>query len=133
MHRWLVWNVLFPLHEWKKGHPSFRILKDMEAADFLTACEIEELRAKKLRALIEYSYSNVSYIRGVMDQSGITPRDIQGPADLRRLPLMRKADVRKNREAMRSRIAGKLTSFSTGGSTGEPLLYDLPKDRIASW
>jgi phenylacetate-CoA ligase len=34
---------------------------------------------------------------------------------------------------MRSRIARKLTSFSTGGSTGEPLLFDLPKERIASW
>lgn len=133
MHRWLVWNVLFPLHEWKKGHPSFRILKEMEAADFLTASEIEELRAAKLRALFEYSYANVPYIRNVMEQAGVTPRDIQGPADLCRLPLMRKADVRKNREAMRSRIAGKLTSFSTGGSTGEPLLYDLPKERIASW
>jgi phenylacetate-CoA ligase len=133
MHRWLVWNVFFPLHEWAKGHPSFPILKEMEAADFLTAPEIEELRAAKLRRLTQYGYENVPYVQTVMQQAGLHPSDIQGPADLPKLPLLRKADVRTHREQMRSRIAGKLTSFSTGGSTGEPLLFDLPKERIASW
>jgi len=133
MRRWLTWNVMFPLHEWAKGHPSFRILKEMEAAEFLTVAEMEQLRAAKLRKLIEYAYANVPYIQNVMQQANLKPADIQGPADLLRLPLMRKADVRKHREQMRSRIAGKFTSFSTGGSTGEPLIYDLPKERIASW
>jgi phenylacetate-CoA ligase len=133
MHRWLVWNILFPLHEWKKGHPTFRILKDMEVAGSLSLRELEELRVRKLRALLEYGYENVPYVQRIMRKAGLSPSDIQGPADLIRLPLMRKADVRKHRDEMRSRIAGKLTSFSTGGSTGEPLLYDLPKERIASW
>lgn len=133
MHRWLVWNVFFPLHEWVKGHPSFRILKEMESADFLTRGEVEKLRAAKLQQLLKYAYAHVPYIHNVIRQAGLEPSDIQGPADLARLPLMRKADVRKNREQMRSSLAGKLTSFSTGGSTGEPLLFDLPQERIASW
>ena len=129
----LVWNVIFPLHERIKGHPTFRILKEMEQADFLTREEMERLRAAKLRSFFEYAYENVPYVRTVMDRAGMTPEDVRGPSDLVHLPLLRKADVRKNREAMRSRTAGKLTSFSTGGSTGEPLLFDLPKERIASW
>ncbi len=133
MQRWLVWNVLFPLHEWAKGHPSFRILKEMEAADRLPAAELAALRDRKLRQLIDYGYAHVPYVQRIMREAGLTPADIQGPADLRRLPLMRKADVRRHRAELRSQIAGKLTSFSTGGSTGEPLLYDLPKERIASW
>ena len=133
MHRWLVWNVFFPLHEWAKGHPTFRILKDMEAADLLTAAELEQLRAAKLKDFLCYGYENVPYVRNVMQQARIEPSDIRGPADLVYFPLMRKADVRKNREIMRSRVAGKLTLFSTGGSTGEPLLFDLPQERIASW
>ena len=133
MHRWLVWNVFFPLHEWAKGHPSFRILKEMEATEFLTVAEMEQLRADKLRQFLQETYANVPYIRDIMRQAGVEPSQICGPADLVRLPLMRKADVRKNREQMRSRSAGKLTSFSTGGSTGEPLLFDLPQERIASW
>jgi phenylacetate-CoA ligase len=133
MHRWLVWHVFFPLHEWAKGHPSFRILKDMEATVSFSLPQLEELRARKLRALLEYGWANVPYVQRILREACLSPSDIQGPADLVRLPIMRKADVRKNRDEMRSRIAGKLTSFSTGGSTGEPLLYDLPKERIASW
>jgi phenylacetate-CoA ligase len=133
MQRWLVWNLFFPLHEWAKGHPSFRILKDMERNEFLTASAMEELRARKLQNLIRYGYENVPYVQSIMREAGVGPADIQGPGDLRKLPLLRKADVRKHRERLRSRIAGKLTSFSTGGSTGEPLLFDLPKERIASW
>ena len=45
---------------------------------------------------------------------------------------MRKADARANREALRSDIAGKLSSFTTGGSTGDPLIFDLAKRRVAS-
>jgi phenylacetate-CoA ligase len=45
---------------------------------------------------------------------------------------MRKADVRQNRDSLRSDIAGKLSSYTTGGSTGEPLIFDLAKRRIAS-
>lgn len=133
MHRWLVWNVLMPIHEGMKGHPSFRILKELEAASVLDSAGMAELRAAKLRKLIQYAFENVPYVRRNMDAAGLKVSDIQSPEDLRKLPLMRKADVRANREAMRSKIAGKLTQFSTGGSTGEPLIYDLPKERIASW
>jgi phenylacetate-CoA ligase len=133
MHRWLVWNVVFPLQEWVKGHPTFGILKEMEATDLLTAEEVEQLRAVKLRQLVTYAYANVPHIQSVMRERGIIPDDIRGPGDLNRLPIMRKADVRKHRDQLRSRIAGKLTPYSTGGSTGEPLLFDLPKERSASW
>jgi len=129
IHRWLVWNVLFPLQERVKGHPTFRILKEMEAADLLSPGELDELRSAKLRQFIAYTQSNVPYVRDVMRQSGIELSDIREPADLRRFPLMRKAEVRKHREQLRSSIAGKLTPSSTGGSTGEPLLFDLPPER----
>jgi phenylacetate-CoA ligase len=132
MHRWLIWNVLFPLHEWVKGHPTFRVLKEMEEADFLTTTEMEQLRAVKLRNLFQYAYANVPYVQSMMQQANLKPADIHGPADLVRLPLMRKADVRKHRMELRSRIAGKLDSISTGGSSGEPLIFDISMERLAA-
>ena len=132
MHRWLVWNFVFPLQEGLKSHPTLRILKEMEAADRLSVSALEELQAQKLRRLIEYSYAHVPYVREQMNQSGVKPADIQSPADLRLLPIMTKADVRQHRDKLRSEIAGKLSAFSSGGSTGEPLIFDLSKYRIAS-
>ena len=131
-HRWLVWNLLFPLQEWAKGHPTLRILKDMEAIDRCSPAEVEALQASRLRDFIDYTYTHVPYVRNMMRQAGIEPAQVQQPADLTRLPVMRKADVREHRPALRSDRAGKLTPFSTGGSTGAPLLFDLSQERIAS-
>src|SRR5687767_2185055 len=132
MYRWLAWNVVFRAHEWAKGHATFAILREMEAADRLTASQLYALRGRKLQDLIEYCYAHVPYIRAQMNDSGLLPSQIRQPDDLRLLPLMRKADVRNNRTALRSEIAPDLSSFSTGGSTGEPLLFDLGKRRIAA-
>ena len=132
MYRWLVWNILFPLHEGFKGHATYKILRDMEKADCFSAGELEQLRQRKLRDLVEYCYAHVPYVRARMREAGIQAADIQGPGDLSRVPLMRKADVRANRESLRSDIAGKLASFCTGGSSGEPLVFDLAKRRVAS-
>ena len=132
MHRWIIWNVFFRLHEACKGHATYRMLNDMEAADRLSSTELEEVRRQKLRDLIDYAYAHVPFIGSRMRQAGVAPEQIREPRDLTRLPLMRKADVRANRELLRSDIAGKLSPFTTGGSTGEPLIFDLAKRRVAS-
>jgi len=132
MHRWFTWNVLFRLHERAKRHDTFRFLREMEAADALSGPELEELRARKLRDLIEYAHAHVPYWKQRMREAGVQPEQIREPRDLALLPLMRKADVRKNRELLRSDIARELSSFTTGGSTGEPLIFDLAKRRVAS-
>ena len=132
MHRWLAWNVFFRVHEFAKRHQTFAILREMEAADRLSAAQLDELQQKKLQELIRYAYRHVPYVRDVMREAGIEPSRIRHSEDLRLLPLMTKADVRKHRERLRSEIATDLVSFTTGGSTGEPLIFDIAKRRVAS-
>lgn len=132
MSHWLIWNVLFRLHEQVKGHDTYRFLREMEAADCLSPKGLEELRRQKLRELIDYAAAHVPYIQARLKEAGVRASDIREPRDLRLLPLMRKADARANREALRSDIAGKMSSFTTGGSTGDPLIFDLAKRRVAS-
>jgi phenylacetate-CoA ligase len=133
MRHWLVWNIFFRLQEALKGHPTFRILRELEAAERLFPDELARLRAARLQQLMEYGSAHVPYIQRILREAGLKASDIQGPADLRHLPLIRKADARKLRAELRSRVAGRLSEWSTGGSTGEPLLYDVPQERIASW
>jgi phenylacetate-CoA ligase len=132
MYRWIAWNLVFRLHERLKRHPTFEILREMEQADQLTAAEFEQLRNRKLQSFIEQCYRHVPYVRMRMQECGVEPRDIQQPADLQRLPLMTKADVRQNRQSLRSTKAGPLAPFTTGGSTGQTLIFDLSKRRVAS-
>jgi phenylacetate-CoA ligase len=132
MHRWLVRNILFPLQERIKGHPTPEILREMERVDRFSASELERYCNQKLSTFIESCYSRVPYVSACMKCAGVTPAEIQTPADLARLPIMTKAVVRQHRQGLRSTAAGKLSKFSTGGSTGEPLVFDLSKRRIAS-
>ena len=132
MYTWLASNVLFRAHEQLKGHPTYRILRDGEAADRLSASELNELQASKLRELLGYCYVHVPYVKSMLDQARVKVSDIRGALDLQCLPLLSKADIRKNREQLRSREARNLRSFTTGGSTGEPLIFDLGKLRIGS-
>lgn len=132
MHRWLTWNVLFPMQERLKGHATLRILREMEAADRLSTSELENLQRQRLTEFIRNCYAHVPYVRAAMNGRGIGPNDIRSTDDLALLPVMAKADVQANRAALRSDIAKNLASFSTGGSTGTPLIFDLGKRRVAA-
>jgi len=132
MRRWVIWNVLFRLHEKAKGHDTYRFLREMEEAERLSAEGLADVQRRKLRDLIDYTSAHVPYVKSRLAEAGLKPSDIREPADLVRFPLMRKADARANRQALRSDIAGKLASFTTGGSTGDPLIFDLAKRRVAS-
>jgi phenylacetate-CoA ligase len=132
MYSWLVKKALFPLHERLKGHSTIEILREMEVNDTLSANELEALSNNKLQDLIRYCYTYVPYVRSKMQEIGLKPVQIQTAKDLVRLPLMKKADIRANRAQLRSVIAGKLVEYSTTGSTGDPLLFDLSKRRISS-
>jgi phenylacetate-CoA ligase len=132
MRRWLAWNAWFPLQERLKGHATLSILRDMEAADRLDPADLRALQARKLRALLDYSYRHVPYVRRVMLDAGIGPDEIRDASDLPLLPVLTKADVRTHRSELRSDVAVQLASFTTGGSTGQPLVFELGKDRVAS-
>lgn len=132
MRRWLARNLFFPLQEVLKGHSTLNILREMEAADLLSGNKLEQLRNEKLQNLISYCHSHVPYVRTLMQERGIEPSRIREPRDLTLFPVMAKAQMRKHRMGLRSELAGKLQPFATGGSTGDPLTFDLSKRRIGS-
>jgi phenylacetate-CoA ligase len=128
----VVRDVLFPLHEYLKDHPTSRILRDMESADRMSGSELAELSNARLRYLIRYSYENVPFVRDVMTKTRLEPSRIESASDLVLLPVMRKSDIRANRPRLRSTLAKNLVQYTTTGSTGDPLLFDISKRRIAS-
>lgn len=92
----------------------------LEETQRRSAAEIAKLQAGKLRDTIEHAWRTVPYYRRVFDERGLTPADIEGPADLGKLPVLsRDLLIRHQGELVSSEAdhATLQTNYSSG-STG---------------
>ena len=126
-----VARALFPLHERWKGHSTARVHRDLERSQWWSRERIAELQSARLTALVQHAARHVPYYRASFAALGIDPSRVRTPADLVRLPFLSKADIRANQDALRSSEAGRLTRSNTGGSSGEPLMFYLGKERVS--
>ncbi len=85
--------------------------------------QVARFQARKLRVLVEHAFERVPFQRRRMGAAGITPRDLRTPADLVRLPVTTKAEMRA--QSLTDLVARgvdpeRLILRYTTGSTGEP-------------
>jgi len=127
----LVSGGLFPLHERLKGHSTVEVLRAMERSQWLPAAELAQLQGRRLRDFLVRIGNHVPYYRALFAALDFDPAAVTSSADLQRLPLTGKADIRANMERLTADNAGKLERFSTGGSSGEPLIFYRGKERVS--
>lgn len=127
----LVSGGLFPLHERLKGHSTVEVLRAMERSQWLTGAELEQLQGRRLREFLVRIGNHVPYYRDLFAALDFDPASVNTCTDLQRLPLTGKADIRANMDRLTADNAGKLEQFSTGGSSGEPLIFYRGKERVS--
>lgn len=127
----LVSKILFPLHERLKGHSSVAVLRAMERSQWLPPADLERLQIRQLRDFLVRIGGDVPYYRDLFKSLGFEPARLESLEDLRRLPLTSKADIRANMDRLKAEHAGALEKFSTGGSSGEPLIFYRGKERVS--
>lgn len=127
----LVAKGLFPVHERLKGHSTVAAFRAMEKSQWLAPEALAELQVERLREFLVSIGRNVPYFRRQFAELDFDPAAVTSTADLARLPLMGKAEIRANTDALRADNAGPLEKFSTGGSTGEPLIFYRGKERVS--
>ena len=120
--------------------PSLRYGKTYsEALSFFQQTEnwnLEQFRAyqnQRLRRLISHAYEKVPYYRSVMQQSHLTPSDINTVDDLKLLPYLTK-DIARERidDLLASDIKRSKTEFwHTSGTSEPPLKLVLDKSTVA--
>lgn len=97
----------------------------LTATQFLSAEQLRELQDEKLRRLVRHVYRSVPYYRVRMRQLGLHPEDIRSQDDLSKLPLLSRADVRRNLyfDIMQEGVSqGDLLKLTMCGRAGEPFL-----------
>jgi phenylacetate-CoA ligase len=127
----LVAVVLFPLQEVIKRHNSGALLREMERSQWWTTERIEQFQLERLRTLLIHAQMHVPYYREQFFKIGFDPQQVRSLADLTRLPLLGKMEIRAGGDALKSLTARDLKPFSTGGSNGEPLTFFLGKERVS--
>lgn len=127
----LVSTTLFPLHERLKGHSTVSARRALERSQWLNPEELADLQARRLRDFLVRVGKHVPYYRDLFGELGFDPAAVEGPADLQRLPLTGKAEIRAHTDRLRADNAGSLERFSTGGSTGEPLVFFRGRERVS--
>ncbi len=127
----LVSHLLFPLHERLKRHDSVVIRRAMEQSQWWSAEQLQAHQVRRLRTLLQQVGAEVPFYRAMFDRIGFDPVAVTALSDLQRLPLLDKATIRANTEGMKRTGATGLSRFNTGGSSGEPLIFFIGKERVS--
>lgn len=118
-------TVLLPLGDFFTGRSISKCLKFLRESQYWSREQIDDFQNQKLRELIHHSYKHVPFYHELFKDLRITPSDIQTKADLPKLPVITKDDLKKNKaKHIASNIEkSAIISASSSGSTGEPFQY----------
>ena len=120
-----VYFRTMPLHAWLLTRRTELYYRELKQSQWLTLHQMRHLQEEKLRRLIRHAYHHVGYYRERMEALGLIPEDIQTLDDVKKLPLLSKADVRQNLHfdlLSDNHDNDKILRIATSGSTGEPFL-----------
>jgi phenylacetate-CoA ligase len=126
-----VGSLLFPLHERLKGHDTVARRRALEESQWWAPERLARHRLERLRSMLAYAGRHVPYYRDLFRELAFDPAAIASLADLRRLPFLTKPLIRAHIEALKSDMAGPLKRYNTGGSSGEPLIFFMGRERIS--
>ena len=122
-------SVLFPLHERLKGHDSVHMRQRLEASQWWPPERLREYQLERLKAFLLRIGEQVPYYRELFARCRFDPARIHAVEDLSALPRLDKATIRANMESMKARGATALKRYNTGGSSGEPLVFYIGRNR----
>ena len=121
-----------------KRRQTFAYLRALEHSQWSTPERLRQAQLAALQQLVAHAAENCIYYREAWRKQGLRPGQIQSLEDFRCWPVTGRETVRTDRLAMRSsQHQGKLLAKATGGSSGDPVRFDLDGDsndrRTAAW
>ena len=110
-------------------------LNEIIKHDDLTPQDIVDYQNRKLQHLVNHAYTNTVYYRKIMEERNISSADIQTRDDLKKLPILRRENIKNNFEQfllIKNNNNGRIIVHTSGASgSGLPIAYnktDLAKN-----
>lgn len=96
-----------------------------EESQWWERSRLEEFQWQALRGLLQHAQHTCPYYAESWAAAGLDPASLDSLDALARWPLITRETIRANRLRMRTTAPLKLLTKATGGSSGEPLQFDL--------
>lgn len=97
--------------------------------------KILEIQNEKIVKQVRHVYDNVKYYRDLMDAKGVTPDDIKGVDDIKKLPFLSKSDLRDAYPygLLGTDLKNCVRIHSTSGTTGKRVVAFYTQHDIDLW
>lgn len=97
--------------------------------------KILEIQNEKIVKQVRHVYENVPYYKKLMDEKGVTPDDIKGVDDIKKLPFLTKADLREAYPygLLATDLKNCVRIQSTSGTTGKRVVAFYTQHDIDLW
>lgn len=128
MYEQLYRTLLLPTFLKARGRRTLQYWAKAEESQWWSRTELEMKQVSDARQLFEHTVTTCAYYQETWRAQGLDPRQMTELADLRKWPLLTRQDIREHRLRLRSSAPLKRLAKSTGGSSGEPLHFDLDLD-----
>ncbi len=126
MYGQLYRNVLLPVFDGVvKGRRTMSHWRDAEQSQWWSRDRIEEQQIQSLRLLLEHAQRTCPYYSAEWNAMGLDATSVQSLEEFSKWPLLTREAIRRHRLKMRTTAPVKRMSKATGGSSGEPLQFDL--------
>ncbi len=127
----LVANLIFPCQEKLKKHDTVAIKQVMEKSQWFPSDELKLHQLERLKSLLVQAQAHVPYYHHLFQQINFQPESVESLNDLNRIPFLTKSIIKANIEDLKADNAQYLSRFNTGGSSGEPLVFFIGKQRVS--
>jgi len=96
----------------------------LEESQWWDHVKIKEFQHRKLQEIVRFAYREIPFYNNLMKLHGISPGDIETEDDLKKLPILKKDDIREIYNS-KNRAGKHSIKMASSGSTGEPLQYSV--------
>jgi phenylacetate-CoA ligase len=126
MYGRLYRHVLLPLFDGVvKGRQTMAHWRDAEQSQWWSREKLEAFQLQSLQSLLKHAAETCPYYGEEWKAKGLEVSQVQSLQDFSAWPTITRDVIRRSRLKMRTTSAVKRMSKATGGSSGEPLQFDL--------
>jgi phenylacetate-CoA ligase len=129
---WIARHCTYPAYEWLRCRPTLRELRELTALAARPADAVQAEVQGRLRRLFQFAAQHLPYYAHAFADNGVNPDGEDALAELAKLPVLRKADVRAHAAGMVWRaVPGGPLSCRSGGTSGDTLAFFIDRVRQA--